>query len=44
MATTKFMFPKQWEDWCSWGLGIWLSHLAMGAPFRFGVERYTPPP
>ena len=24
MAATKFMFPKQWEDWCSWGLGIWL--------------------
>lgn len=24
MAQTAFSFPKQWEDWASWGLGIWL--------------------
>ncbi len=24
MAATKFKLPEQWEDWCSWGLGIWL--------------------
>jgi hypothetical protein len=20
----RFTPPQQWEDWCSWGLGIWL--------------------
>ena len=20
----RFTLPRQWEDWCSWGLGIWL--------------------
>jgi len=20
----RFTPPRQWEDWCSWGLGIWL--------------------
>jgi SPW repeat len=24
MAQTAFSFPRQWQDWCSWGLGIWL--------------------
>ncbi len=24
MATAQFKPPQQWEDWCSWGLGIWL--------------------
>ncbi len=24
MANIQFSFPKQWEDWCSWLLGIWL--------------------
>lgn len=24
MAQSAFSFPKQWEDWTSWGLGIWL--------------------
>jgi uncharacterized membrane protein YkgB len=24
MAAAQFMPPKQWEDWCSWLLGIWL--------------------
>ena len=24
MAPSAFSFPKQWEDWTSWGLGIWL--------------------
>ena len=24
MAPPAFSFPKQWEDWSSWALGIWL--------------------
>ncbi len=24
MAAFEFSLPKQWEDWCSWLLGIWL--------------------
>jgi SPW repeat len=24
MLTTRFTLPNQWEDWCSWSLGIWL--------------------
>jgi hypothetical protein len=24
MAQSAFSFPKQWEDWASWLLGIWL--------------------
>ncbi len=24
MAETSFSFPKQWEDWTSWLLGLWL--------------------
>jgi len=24
MAPSAFSFPKQWEDWSSWILGIWL--------------------
>ena len=24
MAQSAFSFPRQWEDWCSWALGIWL--------------------
>jgi SPW repeat len=24
MAPAQFSFPQQWEDWCSWLLGIWL--------------------
>ena len=24
MAAAEFSLPKQWEDWCSWLLGIWL--------------------
>lgn len=24
MAERPFSFPKQWEDWSSWILGIWL--------------------
>jgi SPW repeat len=24
MAASKFSLPKQWEDWCSWLLGLWL--------------------
>ena len=24
MASAQFSPPKQWEDWCSWLLGLWL--------------------
>ncbi len=24
MAQPAFSFPKQWEDWTSWALGLWL--------------------
>ena len=24
MAAAQFSLPKQWEDWCSWLLGLWL--------------------
>ena len=24
MAPVAFSFPKQWQDWSSWALGIWL--------------------
>lgn len=24
MAAAQFTPPRQWEDWCNWGLGIWL--------------------
>jgi hypothetical protein len=24
MASAQFSLPKQWEDWCSWLLGLWL--------------------
>jgi SPW repeat len=24
MPAARFTPPRQWEDWCSWGLGIWL--------------------
>ena len=24
MAPAAFSFPKQWQDWSSWALGIWL--------------------
>jgi hypothetical protein len=24
MPQRAFSFPRQWEDWCSWLLGIWL--------------------
>jgi SPW repeat len=24
MPVAQFTPPRQWEDWCSWGLGIWL--------------------
>jgi len=24
MRATRFTPPNQWQDWCSWGLGIWL--------------------
>ena len=24
MTQKKLSFPKQWEDWASWILGIWL--------------------
>jgi SPW repeat len=24
MPAARFTPPSQWEDWCSWGLGLWL--------------------
>ncbi len=24
MPAARFTPPSHWEDWCSWGLGIWL--------------------
>jgi len=24
MAQSAFSFPRQWEDWSSWALGLWL--------------------
>ena len=24
MTAAQFSLPKQWEDWCSWLLGLWL--------------------
>jgi hypothetical protein len=24
MAQSAFSFPRQWEDWTSWALGLWL--------------------
>jgi hypothetical protein len=24
MAPSAFSFPRQWEDWTSWALGLWL--------------------
>ena len=24
MAAVEFSLPKQWEDWCTWLLGMWL--------------------
>ncbi len=24
MAAARLTLPSHWEDWCSWGLGIWL--------------------
>jgi hypothetical protein len=24
VSASQISFPKQWEDWCSWLLGIWL--------------------
>lgn len=24
MPAARFTLPSHWEDWCSWGLGIWL--------------------
>jgi|SRR5215467_125949 hypothetical protein len=32
----EFSTPKQWEDWCSWLLGIWLCISAWA--LRFDVD------
>ena len=37
MAVT-FTPPKQWEDWCDWGLGIWL----VLSPWVLLFEKETP--
>ncbi len=36
MPAARFTPPSQWEDWCSWGLGIWLC-IAPWA-LRFDLE------
>ena len=38
MAAVTFTPPKQWEDWCDWGLGIWL----MLSPWVLLFEYDTP--
>ena len=37
MAQRAFSFPKQWEDWTSWGLGIWL----VLSPWAFFFDQET---
>ncbi len=37
MAQSAFSFPKQWEDWASWGLGIWL----VLSPWTFFFDQET---
>ena len=37
MAQSAFSFPKQWEDWASWGLGIWL----VLSPWTFSFDLET---
>lgn len=36
MPAARFAPPSQWEDWCSWGLGIWLCISPWA--LRFEVE------
>lgn len=33
MPAVEFSLPKQWEDWCSWLLGIWLCISPWAARF-----------
>ena len=35
MAAIQFTLPKQWEDWCSWLLGIWLCISPWALRFDF---------
>lgn len=37
MAQSAFSFPKQWEDWASWALGIWL----VLSPWGFFYDQET---
>ena len=37
MAQSAFSFPKQWEDWASWLLGIWL----VLSPWAFFYDQET---
>jgi hypothetical protein len=37
MATAQFSLPKQWEDWCSWALGLWLCISPWA--LRFDLEK-----
>lgn len=37
MAQSAFSFPKQWEDWSSWILGIWL----VLSPWTFFFDQET---
>jgi hypothetical protein len=38
MAQPAFSFPKQWEDWTSWALGIWL----LLSPWTLFFDQETP--
>ena len=38
MTKKRLSFPKQWEDWASWILGIWLSALPLGTILRVRAD------
>lgn len=38
MPEVTFTPPRQWEDWCDWGLGIWL----LLSPWVLGFAFDTP--
>jgi hypothetical protein len=39
VPAVRFTPPQQWEDWCSWGLGIWLCI----SPWALGFDLATTP-
>jgi uncharacterized membrane protein YkgB len=38
VPAVRFTPPQQWEDWCSWGLGIWLCL----SPWALGFDLASP--